>query len=86
MVTIQQGRRPSRPSHDLGRIRGMSDALWDLVTACWCPEPSERPSASQVVKAIRAMPDRQVDHRPCDCFESHLPRILDEAHHPLFVV
>src|ERR1700733_2140014 len=70
MFAIQQGRRPSPPSHDLSRMRGWSDGILDLIEACWTEKPSERLSVGDIVEKLRALPDRPVDERPLDTFNT----------------
>jgi hypothetical protein len=73
MVTLQQGRRPSRPLHDLSRFRGLNDEIWELIESSWATEPSARLSASQIVDRLLAMPNRAADQRPADNFDISLP-------------
>jgi hypothetical protein len=40
------------------------DALWNLVEACWSPDPAHRPTANQVVETIQSWPDQRIDPRP----------------------
>jgi hypothetical protein len=70
MLAIQQGRRPSPPSHDLSRRRGWSDEILHLIDACWTQKPSERLSVDQIVKRLRALPNQPVDERPLDTFNT----------------
>jgi hypothetical protein len=84
MFAVQQGRRPSRPSHDLGRVRGLNDEMWNLIEACWTSEPSERLSASRIVEKLRTLPNRPVDQRPLDNFNISFPSqvLHDQVDHP----
>jgi hypothetical protein len=66
IFAIQQGRRPSPPSHDLSRVRGWNDEILHLIEACWTEKPSERLSAGDIVERLRALPNRPVDERPLD--------------------
>jgi serine/threonine protein kinase len=99
IFAVQRGRRPSQPSTDLSRTRCLNDELWHIIEACWAKEPSERPTASEIAKRLRALPNRPVDRRPLDdwiiSFPSQiLPKELghpfstltastEEHHHPL---
>lgn len=58
MLAVPQGTRPSRPSHDLCRTRGLNDEMWQLIETCWGGEPSKRPTATQVVGQLEALTDR----------------------------
>jgi len=84
IFAVKLGKRPSHPSHDLCRIRGLTDKIWDLLQTCWTTEPSERPSAGQIVEQLRALPDRPVDQRPLDNFNNLFPSrvLLDQANNP----
>jgi len=73
MVAVQQGRRPSHPQHDLCQIRGLNDKIWDLIENCWTSEPSERPSAGQIVDHLQALPNRPIDQRPFDDLKVSFP-------------
>ncbi len=44
---VASGYRPKRPGK-------MSDAVWDLVSACWHQDPVQRPHMSQVGEVARA--------------------------------
>ena len=66
MFAVKQHRRPHRSSHDLSRIRGLTDEIWALIKNCWTAEPSERPSAGQTVHRLQALPNRPADQRPLD--------------------
>jgi hypothetical protein len=61
---VRQGRRPSRPFHDLSRRRGLNDQIWDLINVCWTREPRDRPTAKKIVQKLRAL--RPLDERPPD--------------------
>jgi|ERR1700685_4216683 hypothetical protein len=84
MVALQRGRRPSRPQHDLCRIRGLNNTIWDLIEDCWRTEPLERPSAGQIVDYLQALPNRTVDQRPHDNFNISLPSqvLREQINHP----
>jgi hypothetical protein len=83
IFAVKHGRRPSRPSHDLCQTRGLNDKVWELIKTCWATEPSERPSAGQIVEQLRALPSRPVDDRPLDNFNNLFPsQVLHEANNP----
>ncbi|KAJ8080064.1 hypothetical protein PM082_016891 [Marasmius tenuissimus] len=52
-VTLQvlAGARPSRPD----TLADFQDAIWNMMDACWHPDPSVRPSASTIVQEVTAM-------------------------------
>jgi hypothetical protein len=70
IFAIQQGRRPFPPSHDLSRVRGWNNEILHLIEACWTEKPSERLSVGEIVEKLHALPDRPVDERPLDTFNT----------------
>jgi serine/threonine protein kinase len=76
MFAVQSGKRPPRPSHDLSRIRGLNDEIWHLIDACWDQEPFQRPTSSQILNQLQALPNRPADQRPADDFEMSIPSEL----------
>jgi len=85
ILAIQQGKRPSLPSHNLSRVRGWSDEILHLIEACWAEKPDDRLSAGQIVEKLRALPDRPVDERPFDTFDTSFPSQVLQSH-PFSVV
>jgi len=79
ILAIQQGKRPSPPSHDLSRVRGWSDEILHLIEACWTEKPQDRLSAGHIVEKLRALPDRPVDERPFDTFNT-FPYQVSQSH------
>lgn len=77
-----EGKRPARPLHDLSRTRGLNDEVWSLVESCWAQNPAERPSADQVVKQLRSLPNRPSDQRPFDHLAMFDQRSWLERDHP----
>jgi hypothetical protein len=84
ILAVMSGKRPRRPSHDMCRTRGLSGGLWNLIEICWADRPSDRPTASQIVECLHALPHRHVDQRPLDEFDISLSsRMLDsQPEHP----
>jgi hypothetical protein len=70
MVALQQGTQPSCPKCF---IRGLNSEIWDLIENCWATEPSERPSAGDIVKRLQVLPNLPQDQRPLDSFNISLP-------------
>lgn len=54
-AAVKRGRRPSRPSRKLCRMRGLEDEIWRLMENCWSAEPLERPTSNQIVERLRAL-------------------------------
>ena len=85
MFEVTQGKRPSLPSHDLSRVRGLNDQIARIIESCWSASPSDRLSASQIVEEFRALPGRPSDQRPVDSFNSSFS--FQVAHnHPFSVL
>jgi hypothetical protein len=60
-IEIMKGKRPPRP--DVA-IEGLTDRTWDLVEECWRRNPTERPSAGEIVQALRSEMDGQFTTGP----------------------
>jgi hypothetical protein len=88
ILGVMRGKRPTRPSGNLSRTRGFSDEAWNLVEACWAQEPTQRPTADQVVGRLRALPNWQDDQRPLDDFTINFPSqvIYNHTEHPFSVL
>lgn len=54
LICIER-KQPPRPS-ELATQRGLDDAVWDLMQACWKGEPEERPTMSQVITHLTPDP------------------------------
>ena len=64
-LLLQSGERPSLPADDLSQCRGLSAEMEDLIQDCWAQDSTKRPSADEVVKRLKLLPNRPVDdHRP----------------------
>lgn len=72
-MAIIESKRPARPSSHLSKTRGLNDGVWDLIEACWSQDPSQRPTAAEVVKQLQVLPNQPVDHRPTDDFRTNFP-------------
>jgi hypothetical protein len=79
IVAIQGGNRPPHPLHDLSRTRGLNNDVWHLIETCWTAEPSERPTATQIVEQLRDLPNQPLDERPNDDYRlpSQVPHNWD---------
>jgi hypothetical protein len=86
MFAVKRGKRPSRPTHDLSRTRGLNDAIWQIIETCWIQDPDKRYTASEVVLFLRNLPDRPNDGRPLNDFDKPLPpqalSTRDRVDHP----
>jgi Protein tyrosine and serine/threonine kinase len=63
LLLLQTGERPSLPADDLSRHRGLSAEMEDLIQVCWTQDPTQRPSADEVVERLKLLPNRPVDQR-----------------------
>ena len=63
---LEQGKRPTRPSHARSGTRGLNDDMWHLMERCWDQDPTKRPAASQIVQDLCHLPGRAQDKRPLD--------------------
>jgi hypothetical protein len=83
-----QGKIPVRPSHQLSRTRGLSDAIWQLVETCWDPDPTFRPTAAHIMEQLRALSDMAVDERLVDDFNIKFPSqmLCNHAEHPFYAL
>ena len=52
LAAIYKGRRPERPPLEVRRRFGLDDKLWELMVQCWVKNPTNRPSASAVVRKL----------------------------------
>ena len=50
-LLIRDGPLPTRPEH--ANTRGLSDAMWNLMSQCWQRDPKSRPSMSEIRETIQ---------------------------------
>ena len=86
MLNVIKGDRPSVPPPYPSKTRGLCDAVWSLVVACWSQNPLDRPTTGHVVERLRALPDRPADQRPVDDFTVKFPPALHHTEHPFSVL
>lgn len=72
-LEVRNGKRPSRPSHDISRTRGLDDDIWSIIQSCWAHEPDRRPAAYQIVELLRSLLTYTADERPVDNFRQPFP-------------
>jgi len=53
-LVIRDGSLPTRPETNIS-MRGLSDAMWNLMNQCWQRDPESRPSMSEIREAIQDM-------------------------------
>ncbi|KAF7974052.1 hypothetical protein HWV62_13449 [Athelia sp. TMB] len=84
MYAISAGKRPERPFSQLAQTRGLSDHVWDIVVACWRPQPAERLTAEQIIQRLRNLPELPTDDRPLDDYRIPPPSrmLYQTAQHP----
>jgi hypothetical protein len=63
---LMSGKVPTRPAE-----AALDDNIWNLVQACWA-QPTERPSAKQIVQRLISFGPGSVDERPIDKWDNPL--------------
>ncbi|CAE7162504.1 unnamed protein product [Rhizoctonia solani] len=53
IMAVMQGILPNRPIEHL-KDDEQGNLVWNLLVKCWSREPSERPSARQVLEALES--------------------------------
>lgn len=53
-LVLRDGSLPTRPETNIS-VRGLSDAMWNLMNQCWQRDPESRPSMSEIREAIQDM-------------------------------
>lgn len=69
MAVTQEGRRPSRPEHDLADVRGLDVPIWNIIEECWDSDPKLRPSSNRIVQRLRSLFFCLEDNREWDDFD-----------------
>ena len=84
IYSVLAEKRPTWPSNNSSRIRGLSDEMRALVETCWDQKPTNRPTATQIVQQLRVLASGRPDQRQQDNFSlSHPPQTLSNlAEHP----
>ena len=72
-LAITQSIRPSRPHNQVSQGHDLNDEIWHLIEACWAQDQTQRPTATEVVKRLQALPGCLVDQRPLDNWVTVLP-------------
>lgn len=88
MQAITKGKRPARPPQDICRTRGLTDQMWDIVESCWTMLPSSRPTAGDIARSIRFLPNRALDCRHQNGWDEFFPPRLSyfAAENPFSIV
>lgn len=53
MASVVMGHRPEFPLNNPSR--GLVDALWDQIEACWHDDPEQRPAAFMVLQFLQGL-------------------------------
>jgi serine/threonine protein kinase len=61
---VRDGKRPSRPQGDGGRL--LTDDIWDILELCWKHQPCNRISASVVLLRLERHPPLLMPHSNAD--------------------
>jgi len=72
---IAAGLRPERPSN--GPSQGMINELWEQIMACWNQDPNKRPTASEVLGALREVKQREPAVSMEDSYDEMMMREWD---------
>lgn len=51
ILAVMRGKMPKRPEGDAIKY-GLDDDMWKLITDCWSPAPSDRPSMDAVITRL----------------------------------
>jgi hypothetical protein len=87
ILSVMQGKRPTPPSHDLSKIRGLSDAVWKLIETCWAQDSKTRPTAQSIAVQLNSLPNRPVDERLVDDFlDFRSPMLYTYVEHPFYTL
>jgi len=86
MFASMNGQRPSRPRDELCSTRGLNDAIWLLIEACWAQDPLQRPTADMILERLCALPNRPPDERPPDHFDFSSQFWGDQVKHPFSIL
>ena len=82
-----QGKRPTPPSHNLSKIRGLSDTIWKLIETCWAQNLKVQPTAQSITVQLNSLPNRLVDERPVDDFlDFWLQMLYTYVEHPFYTL
>jgi hypothetical protein len=54
ILDVTRGKRPARPTPEIGAQYGLDDTLWRLIEACWATKPQRRPSATSAANLLRS--------------------------------
>ena len=84
IVSVLAEKRPTWPSDNSSRVRGLSYEMRALVETCWDQKPTNRPTATQIVQQLRVLASGRPDQRQQDDFSlNHPPQTLSNlAEHP----
>lgn len=50
LLKVMAGARPARPVEKL-----LTDAAWDMITACWTKDPHQRSSIEEVRRSLQTL-------------------------------
>ena len=85
ILSVMAGRRPTWPSYNSSRVRGLSDDMRALVETCWDQKLTNRPAATQIVQQLQVLAGGRPDQRQQDDFSlNHPPHAMlsNQAEHP----
>ena len=53
ILKIIGAERPARPQE--ARELGLTDSMWDMTVRCWCQDPAQRPTMTEVIRLLRRL-------------------------------
>jgi hypothetical protein len=56
ILAVIEGKRPSRPTGELPRTRGLDNNMWNLISQCWASKAVERITSAEIVERVRGLP------------------------------
>jgi len=71
-VVAFRDERPTRPDPEVCLSHGLDNEMWAILEACWRKNREERPTSSQVIKALESRPHKGGDSYWDDSFVSIL--------------
>jgi len=83
---VQRGERPSLPSDESSRRRGLTSEMENLIRDCWAQDPTNRPSAEVVAKRLHVLCNRPADESPLDKMGAsfYTKMLQDQVDNPFF--
>ena len=82
IVSVLAEKRPTWPSDNSSRVRGLSDEMRALVETCWDQNQTSRPTATQIVQQLRVIASGRPDQRQQEDNHPSHATLSNQAGHP----